>query len=108
MMENTIKHINIFPNHQFFFVVGIRHIDTYGDSIKENDRFSIFFNRNKISYFSFLQMPPTSEKEELLEKSKAKFYDLIDKARNVEPYRKKFCEFYNCKDDLFFRLAKER
>ena len=87
-------------------MLGGNHLDTYGDMIKENDRFSLFFNQNKISYFSILEEPAINEAKYLEKISNGKFNDWIGK--DVMQARSIFCQVKKCKEQLFFRLAKEK
>lgn len=109
MMRNTIEYIRKFPNYQFFLLVGASHVDTYNDRVKENDRFSLFFNQNKISYFSILEVDVATlvEKEK---KSYESFLKSIKFDRFTETYdffRRNFCILNNCDERLFFKLAEE-
>ena len=106
MLKNIKGRIKEFSESQIFVMLGGNHLDTYGDMIKENDRFSLFFNQNKISYFSILEEPAINEAKYLEKISNGKFNDWIGK--DVMQARSTFCQVKKCKEQLFFRLAKEK
>jgi len=112
MMRNTIDYIKKFPNYQFFMIVGASHVDTYGDKVKENDRFSQFFNQNKISYFSILEVSESEKEARKFAAATTRFEDIVktdySSVYSITLVRKVFCKVYNIDEQLFFRLAKEK
>ena len=110
--KNKMYYLKKFPNYQFFVLVGGVHVDTHGDGIKENDRFSLFFNQNKISYFSIMQnlLVGIGDIYEniVADAVYSNFSYIILPDHPIEFNRKEFCKVYNIDEQLFFRLAKEK